>query len=92
MRRSYKNLTEGVSELSPAPQLSFEIFLRLDSLLSRQLKGGQRSYTQYLGIKNKLIAEALQMAQLTPPSWRVGVDAHSSMFFRICFYYYTKLQ
>ena len=64
----------GASELYSAPRLSFSIALRLNSLLSWQLEGGQRSYTQFqnVGIKNKLNAGTLQMAQLTPPSWRVG--------------------
>ena len=35
------------SELYPAPRLSFSIALRLNSLLSWQLEGGQRSYTQF---------------------------------------------
>jgi hypothetical protein len=53
--------------------------LRLNSLLSWQLEGGQRSYTQFqnVGIKNKLNAGTLQMAQLTPPSWRVGASCDS---------------
>jgi hypothetical protein len=53
--------------------------LRLNGLLSWQLEGGQRSYTQFqnVGIKNKLNAGTLQMAQLTPPSWRVGASCDS---------------
>jgi hypothetical protein len=68
-----------VSELYSAPRLSFSIALRLNSLLSWQLEGGQRSYTQFqnVGIKNKLNAGTLQMAQLTPPSWRVGASCDS---------------
>ena len=67
------------SELYSAPRLSFSVALRLNSLLSWQLEGGQRSYTQFqnVGIKNKLNAETLQMAQLTPPSWRVGAACDS---------------
>jgi hypothetical protein len=89
------------SELYSAPRLSFSIALRLNSLLSWQLEGGQRSYTQFqnVGIKNKLNADTLQMAQLTPPSWRVGAACDSRT--TLCrlrsssspsFYYYTKLQ
>jgi hypothetical protein len=72
-------LTLVLSELYPAPRLSFSIALRLNSHLSWQLEGGQRSYTQFqnVGIKNKLNAGTLQMAQLTPPSWRVGAACDS---------------
>ena len=69
----------GCSELYSAPRLSFSIALRLNSLLSWQLEGGQRSYTQFqnVGIKNKLNADTLQLAQLTPPSWRGGAAGDS---------------
>ncbi len=52
----------------------YGVGVRVSRPVGAQLEGGQRSYTQFqnVGIKNKLNAEALHMAQLTPPSWRVG--------------------